>query len=73
MVYHTISRKQAWLAINGTIVILKPIKGVIVIRVNLDGVIDKIESRMGDIEKQVSVDSKVIGVIEKWKDNRTLR
>jgi hypothetical protein len=25
---------------------------------------------MGDIEKQVSVDCKVIGVIEKWKDNR---
>ena len=70
MVYHTISRKQAWLAINGTIVILKPIKGVIVIRVNLDSVIDKIESRMGDIVKQVSVDRKVIGVIEKWKDNR---
>ena len=34
------------------------------------GVIDKIESRMGEIVKQVSVDCKVIGVIEKRKDNR---
>ena len=41
--------------------------------VNLDGVIDKIESRMGEIVKQVSVDCKVIGVIEKRKDNRCFR
>jgi hypothetical protein len=37
---------------------------------NLDGVMDKIESQMGDIEKQVSVDCKVIGAIEKRKDTR---
>jgi hypothetical protein len=33
-------------------------------------VIDKIESRLGEIDKPVSVDCKVIGVIEKRKDNK---
>jgi hypothetical protein len=43
------------------------LNGVIEIRENFDDVIDKIESHLGEIVKLVSVDCKVIGVIEKGK------
>jgi hypothetical protein len=49
MVYHTVSRKQARLAINGAIVIVKLINGVFVIYGKDNWCYCKIQARLGEI------------------------